>query len=140
MTTFWCIFSAYFFPWKCFLFNTLSIDQVSVSEPPSLSRYQTICVFYFLFRQLINSKIYLWSSCRAMTYRGNKGKREIQKFKILRRKSFLDEIKAFFKFCNCYHWWKKEELQTKALPVIYTSISIGMMLQWELNSMNPHYL
>ena len=51
-------FGAHFphhFSYKCFLFNTLSIDKVSALYPFSFSRHQTKCVIKFLFRQLITS-------------------------------------------------------------------------------------
>ena len=40
---------------KCSLFNSLSIDKVSMSHLISFSRYQTKCVIKFLFRQLMTS-------------------------------------------------------------------------------------
>ena len=38
-----------------FLFNTLSLDKISMSHLISFSRYQTKCVIKFLFRQLMTS-------------------------------------------------------------------------------------
>ena len=49
-------FGAHFlhdFPIKCFVFNTLSMDKVSMSHLISFSRYQTKCVIKFLFRLLM---------------------------------------------------------------------------------------
>ena len=40
---------------KCSVFNTLSMDKVSMSQLISFSRYQTKCVIKFLFRQLMTS-------------------------------------------------------------------------------------
>ena len=51
-------FGAHFcmiFPWKCSLFNTLSVDKVSMSNLISFSRYQTKCIIKFLFRQLMTT-------------------------------------------------------------------------------------
>ena len=50
-----------FFPWKFFLYNILSIDHVSISEL-YFSRYETILVFKFLCRHVINFRIYLQST------------------------------------------------------------------------------
>ena len=44
------------FPYKCFLFNTLSTGKVSISYLFSFRRYQTKCVIKFLFRQLMMSQ------------------------------------------------------------------------------------
>ena len=41
----------------CFLFNSLSLDKVSMSHLITFSKYQTKCVIKFLFRQLMTSKI-----------------------------------------------------------------------------------
>ena len=52
-------FGAHFlhnFPIKCSLFNTLSMDKVSISYLFSFPRYQTKCVIKFLFRQLVMSQ------------------------------------------------------------------------------------
>ena len=49
-------FGAYFlndFPIKMALFNTISTDKVSMPYLISFSRYQTTCVFKFLFRHLV---------------------------------------------------------------------------------------
>ena len=43
----WCTFSACFFSYKCSLFNTLSIEKVSMSYLFSFSRYQTKFVIKF---------------------------------------------------------------------------------------------
>ena len=40
---------------KCFLFDSLSLDKVSMSHLNSFSRYQTKCVIKFLLRQLMTS-------------------------------------------------------------------------------------
>ena len=51
-------FGAYFwhdFSLKCFLFNTLSIDKVSMLYHFPFSRYQAKCVIMFSFRQLMTS-------------------------------------------------------------------------------------
>ena len=51
-------FGAHFldeFSIKMFLFNTLSMDKVSMPHLISFSRYQTKCVIKFLFRQLMTS-------------------------------------------------------------------------------------
>ena len=49
---FWCKFSA----WKCLVFNTLSMDKISMSHLISFSIYQTKCIIKFLFRQLMTAK------------------------------------------------------------------------------------
>ena len=41
---------------KCSVFNTLSIDKVSMSRLISFSRYQTQCVIKSLFRQMMTSQ------------------------------------------------------------------------------------
>ena len=41
------------FSLQMFPYNTLSIEQVSMSYVLSFSRYQTKCVIKFLFRQLM---------------------------------------------------------------------------------------
>ena len=51
-----------FFPWKFFLYNILSIDHVSISDLLYFSRYETILVFKFLCRHVINFRIYLQST------------------------------------------------------------------------------
>ena len=43
------------FPIKYSLFNSLSMDKVSMSHLTSFSSYQTKCVIQFLFRQLMTS-------------------------------------------------------------------------------------
>ena len=51
-------FGAHFlhdFSIKCSLFNTLSMDKVSMSHLISFSRCQTKCVIKFLFRRLMTS-------------------------------------------------------------------------------------
>ena len=51
-------FGAHFlhdFAMKMFLFNTLSIDKVSMPYLFSIPKYQTQCVIKFLFRQLMAS-------------------------------------------------------------------------------------
>ena len=48
------IFSVWFFH-KNVLFNSQSMDKVSVSHLISFSRYQTKCVIKFLLRQLMMS-------------------------------------------------------------------------------------
>ena len=49
-------FGAHFMhAFSCFLFNSLSMDKVSMSHLISFSRYQTKCIIKFLFRQLMTS-------------------------------------------------------------------------------------
>ena len=63
------------FPKKFSLFNTLSVDKVSMSYIFSFSRYETKCVIEFSFRQLmdgINVKICLGLSSKAMVDREKK--------------------------------------------------------------------
>ena len=51
-------FGAHFlheFSIKCSVFDTLSMDKISMSRPISFSRHQTKCVIRFLFRQLMTS-------------------------------------------------------------------------------------
>ena len=53
---FWCTFSAWFFYKNVpFLFNSLSMDKVSMSYLISFSRFQTKCIIKFIFRQLMTS-------------------------------------------------------------------------------------
>ena len=54
-TSVWCTFSAWFFH-KNVLFNTLSVDKVSMSYLFSFPRYQLKYVIKFLFRQLMISQ------------------------------------------------------------------------------------
>ena len=55
-TSFWCIFSSWFFHKNVFLFNTLWMSKVSVSYLFSFPRYQTKCIIKFLYRQLMMSQ------------------------------------------------------------------------------------
>ena len=51
-------FGAHFlhdFPKKCSVFNTLSMEKVSMSHLISFSRNETQCVIKLLFRQLMKS-------------------------------------------------------------------------------------
>ena len=52
----WLAFGAHFlhdFSMKCSVFNTLSMDKVSMSKLISFSSYETKCVIKLLFRQLM---------------------------------------------------------------------------------------
>ena len=96
-------FGAHFvhdFPEKCSLFNSLSMDKVSMSHLISFSRYQTKCVIKFLFGQLMTSQIlrfFLDQPLKQWLTWEKRGKTKIQKFKYLMNKnSFLDEIKNIF--------------------------------------------
>ena len=88
------------FPIKYSLFNTLSIDKVSMSYLFSFLRYQTKCVIKFLFKQLMTSQSmrFIFHQPLKQWLTGTKsGKAEIQKFEYLENeKSFLDEIKSIF--------------------------------------------
>ena len=44
------------FPKKCYLFDTQSMNKVSVPQPFSYSRYQTKCITEFLFKQFMVSQ------------------------------------------------------------------------------------
>ena len=52
-TSCWCTFCAWFLNKKCYLFDTLIMDIVSMSGLISVSRYQTNCVIRLLLRQLM---------------------------------------------------------------------------------------
>ena len=52
------------------------MDKVSMSYLISFSRYQTKCIVKFLFRQLMNFKIFLESTSVAMADRGKRGEEE----------------------------------------------------------------
>ena len=76
---------------KCSLFNTLAMDKVSMSHLTSFSRYQTKRVIKFLFRHLINFKVFLRSAFKAMTGKKIIGEDENIKFEYLENeKGFLD--------------------------------------------------
>ena len=59
------------FPQKCFQFETLSVDKLSMSCLVSFSKYQLKCVIKFLFRQLMASYILLESASKDITDREN---------------------------------------------------------------------
>ena len=109
-TSFWCTFSALFFCKNVpYLFDTLSIDKVLMSYLFFLLMILNEMFIRVLFRQLlgdiINFKIYLWSSSKAMA---GFEEAETQKFEYLEnKKSFLDEIKSIFHNYICaIIWWK----------------------------------
>ena len=87
---------------KMFLFNTLSMDKVSMSYLFSFLRYQTKCVIKFFFRQLMVSQSlrFIFHQPLKQWLTGRKigeGKMEIQKCEYLEnQKSFLDELKSIF--------------------------------------------
>ena len=61
---------------KCSVFDTLSMDKVSMSHLISFSRYQTKRVIKFLFRQMMTSetfKIFLESTSKVMADREKRG-------------------------------------------------------------------
>ena len=66
---------------------------------------------------VMNFKIYLQSSSKAMADRQNKS--EEQKYKNLQNeKSFLDEIKSIFhSFSRAIIWWKNKNLMKTAIFV-----------------------
>ena len=67
----------------------------------SSPRYQTKCIIKFLFSQLMmpqTIKFMLDQHLKQWLTRRKRGKAEIQKFEYIENeKSFLDEIKTFFK-------------------------------------------
>ena len=88
------------FQWKCSLFNTLSLDKVSISYLFSSLRNETKWLIKFLIRQLMTSQTlrFIFHQPLKQWLTGRKeGKTEIQKFQYLEnKKSFLDEIKSIF--------------------------------------------
>ena len=79
-------------------FNVISFFLLKISNKMCCSYLDTV-------DDVINFKIYLWSTSKSNGWQGEKeGKMEIQKYEILKsEKSFLDEIKNFLYFLKCYH-------------------------------------
>ena len=102
-TSLWCTFFCIILQYKCSLFNTLSVDYVSMS--------------YLFPSQDIKQNVLL-SSCLESCWRHKlwdlslinlkDGKTERQKFEYLENlKSFLDEIKSIFhSFGSAIIWWE----------------------------------
>ena len=69
----------------------------------------------YLVDEIINFKIFLGSSSKAMADREKKrGRCKIQKFKYLKNeKSFLDEIKNIFQFLKGYHLVNNKKIDKK---------------------------
>ena len=91
-------FGAHFlhdFSVKCSVFNTLSMDKVSMSQRISFSRCQTKCVIKFLFRQLMTSKTLRFLLNQLLKQWLTEKKREEEEY-LEDEKSFLDEIKNIF--------------------------------------------
>ena len=87
------------------------MDKVSMSHLFSFGWYQTKCFKFKTIGDVINIKIYLWSSSKAVAYRGEKEEsREIRKFEYLENeKSILDEIKSIFhNFQKAIIWCKNK--------------------------------
>ena len=111
-------FAAHFlydFSIKVFLFDTPSIDKVSLLYLFSFPRYQTNCVIEFLFRQLKTSwtlgfvfdhTLKQWSTRRK---RGEDINTKNEYLEI--ETSFLDEIKSIVhSFWRVIIWWKNKKL------------------------------
>ena len=93
-------FGAHFcmvFPWKYPLFNTLSMEKVSMTYLFSFPRHQTKCVIKFLFKRLMTSyslRFILDQPPKQWLTGRKRGKTEIQKFEYLdNEKSSLDKVK-----------------------------------------------
>ena len=75
---------------KCSLFNTLSMDEVSVSYLFSFPRYQIKCVNKFLVKKVddvINFEIYLQTTSKHMADREKKrGRRKYKNLNMSRKK------------------------------------------------------
>ena len=99
-TSFWCIFSAYFFHENVpslTLYQLIKFHYQTQFPSRDIKQY----VFQILVQSIddvINFQIYLQSSFQAIAdIRKKEGKREIQKFEYLgSKKSFFDEIKSIF--------------------------------------------
>ena len=73
------------------------MDKVSMSYLISFSRYQTKCIIKFLFKQLMNFKIFLESISVAMADRGKRGEDKNTKIWISpERKELFRSNKKYF--------------------------------------------
>ena len=94
------IFYMVFSKKKRYLFNTLSMDKISMSYLFSFSRYQTKCVVKFLSRQLMTSytlRFILGHHLSNGRQAEKEERMEVQIFEYIENeKSFFDEIKSIF--------------------------------------------
>ena len=103
------------FPMKSSLFNTLSMDKVSMLYLFSFLRNQTKCVIQFLFRQLVASKtlrfifhqpLKQWLTGRKKGEDGNK-----TMWIFLEKKELFKWNKEYFsKFLKGYHLVRNKNL------------------------------
>ena len=124
------------FQYKCSLFNTLSIDKVSISYLYSFTRYQTKCVIKFLFRQLMTSQtlrfIFDQPLKQWLTGRKRWADRNTKSEYLQNKKSFLDEIKNIFhKFWRAIIWWDRN--LTKKVDTSFKSNNLTISWRWPLS-------
>ena len=103
------------FPIKYSLFNTLSIDKVSMSYLFSFLRNQTKCVIKFLFKQLMTSQSmrFIFHQPLKQWLTGTKsGKGRNTKIWISRERKelFRWNKKHFQSFWRAIIWWKNKKL------------------------------